>query len=158
RYLGLYCQKRIFDGLLMNASKLENNDALAALDSPRLELGCENNPREDRQWAEAALAGEKRVLEMIAGGQPLSVILDALCQVVEEICQGSLCSILLLDAKGDQLYPGASASLPKSYTDAFNGREIASCWGPCGAAAFRKEQVIAFDIQEDPLWEGCREV
>ena len=114
--------------------------------------------QEDREWAEAALAGEKRVLEMIAGGQSLSLVLEALCRVVEEICHGFYCSILLLDGKGDRFFTGAAPSLPQSYLEAFIGRKIASCWGPCGAAAFHKEQVITFDILADPLWEPCRDV
>src|SRR5689334_12582869 len=76
--------------------------------------------RGDRLWAEAVLAGEKRALEMIAGGNALAAILDALCLVVEDISCGSSCSILLLDAKGERLCPGAAPSLPKSYLEAFN--------------------------------------
>src|SRR5262245_56095306 len=110
----------------------------------------------NRLWAEAVLAGEKRVLELIAGGNPLGSVLDAICRVVEEISRGSACSILLLDTKGERLCQGAAPSLPTTYTGQFDGREIASCWGPCGTAAFRKEQVIAADISADPLWEGCR--
>ena len=95
---------------------------------------------------------------MIAGGQALTLILEALCRVVEDICQGSFCSIGLLDAKGERIYIGAAPSFPKSYFEAFKDREIASCWGPCGTAAFRKEQVVASDIQTDPLWARCREI
>jgi PAS domain S-box-containing protein len=112
----------------------------------------------ERRWAEAVLAGEKRVLEMIAGGSALGLVLDGLCRVAEETSCGSLCSILLLDAKGERLWHGAAPSLPKSYIEQFNGREIATCWGPCGAAAFHKEQVIAADIRADPLWERCRDL
>ena len=72
-------------------------------------------------------------------------------------CCDSLCSILFLDGKGERFWKGAAPSLPKSYLAAFNGREIASCWGPCGAAAFHKEQVIAADVQSDPRWDGCRD-
>jgi len=124
------------------------------------ELAPENGDRgsDDRLWAEAVLAGEKRVLEMIAGGGSLGSILEAICRVVEEISRGSLCSIFLLDGKGERLCHGAAPGLPESYTEQFYGREIASCWGPCGAAAFRKQQVIAADIGADPLWERCREV
>jgi PAS domain S-box-containing protein len=140
----------------MNARLQKIEDVARVLNSREPGPECRNAPREDRQWAEAVLAGEKRVLEMIAGGIALASILDALCRVVEEMSCGSLCSILLLDAKGERLWPGAAPSLPKSYTEAFKGREIASCWGPCGMAAFRKEQVIAADLQVDPLWERCR--
>ena len=140
----------------MNALPQATEGGVASLDSPRLERGCETGAQANRQWAEAMLAREKRVLELIAGGASLPSILDALCRVLEEVCSDSFCSILLLDAKGDRLWRGAAPSLPKSYVEAFNGREIASCWGPCGAAAFRGEQVIASDIQTDPLWERCR--
>jgi hypothetical protein len=103
------------------------------------------------------LAGEKRVLEMIAGGNALDSILDALCRVVEEISCGSLCSILILDAKGDRLWHGAGPSLPKSYLETFNGREIVDCCGPCAMAASRGTQIIAADIRADPVWERYRE-
>ena len=112
----------------------------------------------DRPCAEAALAGENRVLEMIAGGDSLPSILEALCLAVEGTWCGSLCSILLLDVKGERLCQGAAPSLPKIYLEAFIGREIASSWGPCGAAAFHKEQVVAADIEADPHWDGCRDI
>src|SRR5215471_70767 len=54
----------------------------------------EAQERAERQRAEALLAGEKRLLEMIAKGNSLSVILDALCRLVEELSEGSLASIL----------------------------------------------------------------
>lgn len=140
----------------MNARLQDSQNTATVLDSS--ELGPEHADlvREDRRWAEAVLAGEKRVLEMIAGGRSLASILDALCRVAEDISHGSVCSILLLDSKGERLCQGVSPSLPTSYIEEFNSHEIASCWGPCGTAAFRKQQVIAADIKADPLWERCR--
>ena len=135
---------------------LRQSDDVVTVASRKHGPECGDGRGDDRAWTEAVLAGEKRVLEMIAGGNTLSSILDALCRVVEEITRGSLCSILLLDAKGQRLWHGAAPSLPKSYTEQFNGREIALCWGPCGAAAYRKQQVIAADIPADPRWEHCR--
>ena len=126
-------------------------------DSPKGKGNSEDLPQDDRQWAEAALAGEKRLLEMFAGGQSLTLSLEELCRVVEAVCQGSVCSIGLLD-EGDRLYFCAGPSLPRSYLEAFQGREIASCWGPCGTAAFRKEQVVVADVEGDPLWARCREI
>ncbi|MGO9203680.1 MAG: GAF domain-containing protein [Limisphaerales bacterium] len=141
-----------------SARKVESEGDAVALECGRLALVREDHVLRGRPWAEAGLAGEKRVLQMIAGGESLPSILDALCLAVEEVCRGSLCSILLLDAKGDRLWQGAAPSLPRSCVEALDGREIASCWGPCGAAAFHKEQVIASDIQGDPLWNRCREL
>src|SRR4029077_18568190 len=49
-----------------------------------------------RKRAEMLLAGEKRLLEMVARGDSLTLILDALCRLVEELACGALSSILLL--------------------------------------------------------------
>ena len=88
----------------------------------------EANERAERQRAEALLSGEKSLLEMIAGATPLPIILDGLCRLVEEISEGSLSSILLLDADGQRLRHGAAPSLPRSYTEAIDGSLI----GPVG--------------------------
>ena len=84
----------------------------------------EAKERGDRQRAEALLAGEKRLLEMIAKGDALSTILDALCRLVEEISPASLSSILLLDPDGRHLRHGAAPSLDQSYIDAIDGLTI----------------------------------
>ena len=63
----------------------------------------EGQEREERKRAEALLAGEKRLLEMVARSNPLSTILEALCRLVEELSEGSLASILLLDPDGNRL-------------------------------------------------------
>src|SRR6266849_5947881 len=108
--------------------------------------------------AEALLAGEKRLLEMIAKGDPLSMILDALCRLVEELSKGALASILLFDPDGNRLRHGAAPSLPKSYIDAIDGSAIGPAAGSCGTAAFRKERVIVSDIAQDPLWADYRDL
>src|SRR6267143_30332 len=51
----------------------------------------------EHRRATSALAGEKRLLEMIARGDSRTAILDALCRLVEELASGSLSSILVLD-------------------------------------------------------------
>lgn len=111
---------------------------------------------EDRKRAEALLAGEKTILEMVAKGDSLTQILDSLCRLVEEQSSGVLASILLLD--GNRLRHGGAPSLPKAYTDAIDGASIGPCVGSCGTAAYRGQQVIVEDIATDPLWADYREV
>ena len=118
----------------------------------------EAKERAERKRAEALLAGEKRLLEMIAKGNSLAMILDALCRLVEELSKGSLSSILLLDPDGKRLWHGAAPSLPKSYTDAIDGVFIGQAAGSCGTAAYRKEPVIVSDISQDPLWANYRDL
>ena len=106
----------------------------------------------DRKWAEALLAGEKRLLEMVAKGNSLQSVLDALCRLVEHTAAGSLCSILLVETNGSQLRHGAAPSLPLSYTQEIDGSDICPGGGPCASAAFLKEPVIASDFAADDRW------
>ena len=111
-----------------------------------------------RKRAEALLAGEKRLLEMVARGDSLSRILDALCRLVEELASGSLSSILLLEPNGNRLRHGAAPSLPQAYIDAIDGAAIGPSAGSCGTAAYRAKPVIVSDIANDPLWTNYRDI
>src|SRR6266487_164629 len=110
-----------------------------------------------RKRREALLAGENRILEMVARGDPLADILDTLCLLVEDQSSGVLASILLMDPNGKQLRHGGAPNLPKAYTEAIDGAFIGPSVGSCGTAAYRAEQVIVSDIATDPLWADFRE-
>ena len=110
----------------------------------------------EQHQAKAALAGEKRVLEMMARGDARALILDALCRLVEELASGSLSSILLLEPKANRLRHGAAPSLPAKYSEAIDGLVIGPSVGSCGTAAYRAEPVIVSDIATDPLWADFR--
>ncbi|MEY2525402.1 MAG: hypothetical protein QOE73_173, partial [Verrucomicrobiota bacterium] len=112
----------------------------------------------NRKRREALLAGENKVLEMVAKGDSLADILDNLCLLVEEQSSGVLASILLMDPNGKQLRHGAAPHLPKTYTEAIDGAFIGPSVGSCGTAAYRAEQVIVSDIAVDPLWADFREL
>ena len=112
----------------------------------------------ERKQDELLLAGEKRLLEMIARGESRALILDALCRLVEGLVSGSLSSILLLDSDAGCLRHGAAPSLPTPYTEAIDGIVIGPSVGSCGTAAYRAEPVIVSDIATDPLWADYREL
>jgi PAS domain S-box-containing protein len=112
----------------------------------------------ERKRAEALLAGEKRLLEMVARGDSLVRILDSLCMFVEDQAEDVIASILLLDANGKQLRHGGAPSLPKAYTDAINGSLIGPVAGSCGTAAYHGKQVIVSNIASDPLWANYCEL
>jgi signal transduction histidine kinase/FixJ family two-component response regulator len=116
----------------------------------------EARERSDRKRAEALLAGEKRILEMIAKGDSLPAILDVLCQLVEEQLPDVISSVLLLE--GDHLRHGGAPSLPKSYNGAIDGLVIGPSEGSCGTAAYRGKPVIVSDIATDPLWAKYRDL
>ena len=108
------------------------------------------------QWSEALLAGETRVLEMIANGEALPRILETLCRVVEEQSSDMLSSCLLLDANGTHLRHGAAPRLPKGYIDAIDGVAIGPTGGSCITAAYRVAPVVVSDIAVDPRWAESR--
>jgi PAS domain S-box-containing protein len=112
----------------------------------------------ERKRAEVLLAGENRLLEMIARGDSRALILEGACQLVEELASGSLSSILLLDPSTNCLRHGAAPSLPKAYTEAIDGAVIGPSVVSCGTAAYRAEPVIVSDIATDPLWADFRDL
>jgi signal transduction histidine kinase len=112
----------------------------------------------ERKQHELLLAGEKRLLEMIARGESRPVVLDALCRLVEELAGGSLSSILLLDPHSSRLRHGAAPNLPAPYTEAIDGSVIGPAAGSCGTAAYRGEPVVVSDIAIDPLWADYRDL
>src|SRR5204863_5300016 len=65
----------------------------------------------ERKQAETLLAGEKRLLEVIANGSPLATTLDALCRLAEDVDRDSLVSILLVDRNRGRVRHGAAPSL-----------------------------------------------
>ena len=76
-----------------------------------------NTDIDDRKRAEALLAGEKRLLEMVARRQSMPEILEALCQLVENTVTGCYCSVVLVDPSCTRLEHGAAPSLPASFID-----------------------------------------
>jgi PAS domain S-box-containing protein len=107
---------------------------------------------DDRKRAEALLAGEKRLLEMVAGGHSMSEILEALCHFVESTASGCYCSVVLVDPSGTHLEHGAAPSLPASFINSIIGRPVNVDSGPCAMASYLNEQVIATDLTSETRW------
>src|SRR5438876_2213206 len=107
----------------------------------------------ERKRSEALLAGEKRLLEMIATGVGLKEILNTLCLIIEEQRAGTLASVLLLNADGAHLDCIAGPNLPKEWAQQMENLPIGPCAGSCGTAAYRGSPVIVSDIATDPLWD-----
>ena len=111
-----------------------------------------------RKQAEAIIACQTKVLEMMATGVPLAATLTAMLQSIEAFAPGMLGSIVLLDADGVHVRHGVAPSLPDSFNHAIEGQPIGPRAGSCGTAAFRREPVIVEDIATDPLWSDYREL
>jgi PAS domain S-box-containing protein len=111
---------------------------------------------DDLKRSETLLAGEKRLLEMVATCHSMSEILEAICRLVESTASGCYCSVVLVDPSGTRVEHGAAPSLPTSYMSACIGRPVNMDAGPCAMAAYLNEQVIAPDLTTDMRWVEWR--
>jgi PAS domain S-box-containing protein len=109
----------------------------------------------DQNRAEAQLAGEKRLLEMVGSGCALTDVLTELSKFVEETAADCKCGVYLIDWRGPKFRIGAVPSLPASFNDPIEGLPVSAAIGPCGVAALTKTQVIARDVTSDLLWKSC---
>ncbi|MEM5383353.1 PAS domain-containing protein [Paraburkholderia phymatum] len=108
---------------------------------------------DDRKRAEALLAAEKRLLEMVALGLPLSTVLEASCRLVEEIANGCFCRISSRDGHDMTLRHVGSPGLPSSYLPPPGDSLVSPESEPCGMAAALKTQVIVPDVASDLRWD-----
>jgi PAS domain S-box-containing protein len=109
---------------------------------------------DDRKRAQAQLAGEKQLLEMVASSCALTDVLTAMCNFVEDTSADCHCGVYLIDWSGPKFRIGAVPSLPATFNDPVDGLTVCREIGPCGHAALLKKQVIVTDLKTDPLWQG----
>lgn len=107
---------------------------------------------DDRKRAETLLAGERRLLEMVARGHSRATVLDAMCRLVEDTVGGCYCGIVLVDPSGTRLDYGAAPSLPASFINSIIGRPVSVGAGPSPMAACLNEQVFALDLGSETRW------
>ena len=108
---------------------------------------------------EAFQAGQRQVLEMIATGAPLAQVLTLLVHVVEDQCEGIVCSVLLLDGDGVHVKVGAAPSLPEEYSERIDGQPVGARVGSNGTVMHVGQPVIDTDIvcHCDSPWDVLRE-
>lgn len=106
----------------------------------------------------ALLRRQTSVLELIATGTPLAEVLTCVAVALEELIEGSRCSILLFDPATATLRHGAAPSLPAAYSARIDGLLVGPQEGSCGAAAYLGTPVVAADIRSDARWQRFRDV
>jgi PAS domain S-box-containing protein len=109
----------------------------------------------DRQKrSEALLEGERKLLEMVARGDPMPTLMEALCHLVERTLSGSYCSIVLIDRSAAFIENGVAPTLPPAFIRSIIGRPVQEYDGPCTMAACINQQVISDDIESETRWRG----
>jgi PAS domain S-box-containing protein len=104
------------------------------------------------------LRRQTSVLELMAAGTPLPQVLTCVVVALEELIEGSRCSILLLDPATATLRHGAAPSLDADYSAHIDGLRIGPEAGSCGAAAYLGRPVVATDIRSDLRWQRFRDI
>lgn len=104
------------------------------------------------------LSGQKEILEMVARGEGLREILDAVCLTVESNITDSRCGLFLLDEESNGLQAVATPTLPSDLVWHLNGMKPGPFSGSAGTAVFREHAVFVEDIEADRGWEDRREI
>jgi diguanylate cyclase (GGDEF)-like protein len=121
-------------------------------------LAKANRDREDLTSSSHIIEVERRMLELVASGAPLSEVLNTLTEAIERVSPESMCTVMLLDEEHRRrLLMASGPSLPQAYLQAANGLEIGPDVGACGSAAYRNETVIVEDIGTDYRFASARE-
>ena len=115
---------------------------------------------EKRQAADFR-AGQQQVLEMIATGASLDVILSHLVRLVERHSAGMWCSVILLDDDGVHLRRARRRACRQVYNQAIEGAAIGPRAGSCGTAMYFGRTMVSTDVLVDPdlgglSRTGCR--
>src|SRR4029077_12270070 len=114
-------------------------------------LGSESEQGPSTRTASQAklLAGEKRTLEMIAGGASLKDILNDLCCSIDVEASSVISTVLLMDPDGERLWHTAGNGVPSDWIPVISPLPISPHAGCCGAAAVLKQRVIVADVATD---------
>jgi PAS domain S-box-containing protein len=110
----------------------------------------------ERKKTQFICEGQNRLLEMIALGATVEVVLEKLILLIESQTPGMLGSVLLLDEDGVHVRHGAAPNLPLDYIQAIDGEPIGPAAGSCGTAMYTGKAVVVSDILADPLWANYR--
>lgn len=104
------------------------------------------------------LGDQKQILEMIARGDDLREILEAVCTTIDTHISGSMSGVLLLDDEGQGLQTVACPNLPSGFVWELNGLNPGPFTGAAGTAVFREHAVFSADVETDRIWNERRAI
>jgi diguanylate cyclase (GGDEF)-like protein len=108
----------------------------------------------DRHSAlDVVLGAQTRVLELVARGAAIAEIARAIVRMVEENIAGARAWVAAVDEERGVLRPLGSVPAAGLAEVAVKPTAV-----PAGAAAWRRQAVIAGDVPSDPLWDDARPV
>lgn len=117
-----------------------------------------------RKRAELLLAGEKRLLGLMASGCALPQVLETLCELVEANLDGSRCAITLVAPRHGRvpettlrLQTGAAPHLPAPLGGGADGQPADPLGSPQAQAALENASLQVDDLNEETRWPIWRQ-
>ncbi|HEY9693866.1 MAG TPA: PAS domain S-box protein [Oculatellaceae cyanobacterium] len=110
----------------------------------------------EHQWTANLLAGQNRIMEMIAKGASLRSCLNVIAQFIEKQSGEVACAIALLAENGINLKSYIAPSLPKNYLQSLKLLGISPNFASCDIGDCYRQTVIVSDIATDPKWQNFR--
>ena len=107
----------------------------------------------ERKRSELMLIEQKRLLELIASGQPLDECLLAVCHAITRLNPGTRACFLLADEERQTFPRSITPDLPSSFGQGLKDAPINDlCIGTCGEAVYRGQAIACTDIANDARW------
>jgi diguanylate cyclase (GGDEF)-like protein len=105
----------------------------------------------DRRYQAAILADQNRILNLVASGADLTVILSTLAQFVETQSVGGLCSLVALDPKGLHYSLGVAPSMPDGFDRAVVSSSYEEGAAPWAEAIWNRAPVVVENLDDYAL-------
>jgi PAS domain S-box-containing protein len=111
----------------------------------------------ERKRYEALREGQNRVLQELAMGKGLPEVLDRLVRTVEELIDGMVGAVLLMDDRGMRLWYAAAPRVPDAFRRAMDGFPVGNKTGPCALAASEQRRVVIPDLRNTTVCDSIRD-
>lgn len=112
----------------------------------------------DWKRAEENSEWQRRVLESIATGVELTEVLSSIARFHETQCVDVHCAVHLINEDGVSLRVVCAPSMPSSFVAGIDDMVVGPRAATCGAAAYRREQIVSGNIETDELWADLRDL
>jgi diguanylate cyclase (GGDEF)-like protein/PAS domain S-box-containing protein len=110
----------------------------------------------DRRRSETLLREQAGFLRLVASSAPISNVLAALCDLVEETFVGAKAAVMRV-SDGRLSFAGGPR-MPDEFVDAMQSVPLGVEGGLCGIAVEAGEPVYSFDVANDLRLAGCRDL
>ncbi len=111
----------------------------------------------ERKQVEMRDKGRRYILELIANGTDLHIVLDTLINNLEDELTEAIGCVMMASRSGRSLSLAAAPSLDSNLVIALDGLLIEPGSACCGTAAFTGESVIVEDVRTHPNFTGLRD-